>query len=779
MDAQDPTTPVVRAVHEGGTLPGAGSPRADDSPSLPERRNRRQSRRQRDRRIWGLRLATKLMLVGLPLALILVPWVAFALLDWMAESIVQIQSNNQKGIAENIATLLHGESELFDDLPTDASEAGLVARSIAKPVRLNAQPSEWGDEALVQRPFGSEGDGAFTLSLGTRLGELYAYMEITDDARVYRDQKVLRLDNADQVRISFLKTDGDQGRITVTLSESGDTTAYMMDSDWGFADPGRPANDVRGFVRETAAGYALEMRLRLDLLGSRQFFTVSFVDVDDPVSRDIRAVTTTAPSVDQSSNLLVVRSPELLQRLDGRGYQGMLIRIIDAQGQKRAERGALRVDDGSTPSSTGLSRVLVWLDFVRDRAAAIRDRVWQGLTGEQWSVPQPDLEARGVEAEVEAAALAGESTARRRRVGEVETILAGHPIWRETDRSDGPPDVIGMVAVEQNMDDILFLQRQALNEIAVVSVLSFVVVFLSLVLFAGRLTWRIRNLRREVAAAIDEYGRLRATALTGGMTAGDEIGDLARSVSSMLARLDQHNTFLQRMPRTLRHEINNPLNTVMTSLDQLAREVRDVAESKYLESARRGILRIGAIVQNLADAANMEESLQSEDLDVVDIRALMDSYVTNCRTVHRNHAFVFRGPPGPILANVADYRIEQMLDKLIDNAIDFHRAHSPIRIQLEAHRDTLQITVANRGPMLPPDVAGSLFESMVSRRASAGELHFGLGLYVVRVIAEQHGGSVRAVNLIDGSGVAVMVTLPLAEPQAQAPRPLEQAAGGR
>ena len=157
----------------------------------------------------------------------------------------------------------------------------------------------------------------------------------------------------------------------------------------------------------------------------------------------------------------------------------------------------------------------------------------------------------------------------------------------------------------------------------------------------------------------------------------------------------------------------------------------------------------------------------------------MDSYVTNCRTVHKNHSFVFRGPPGPVLANDADYRIEQMLDKLIDNAIDFHRAKSPIRIQLDAHRDTMQITVANRGPMLPPDVAGSLFESMVSRRASASELHFGLGLYVVRVIAEQHGGSVRAMNLVDGSGVAVMVRLPLAESSPQAPRPLEQAAAGR
>ena len=719
------------------------------------------------------------MLVGLPLGLVLVPWVSFSLLDWMEESIVQWQSNIQEGVAENIASLFHGEVELFDDLSTDPSEADLVARRIANPVRLNAQPSEWGDEALVQRPFGPQGDGSFALSLGTRPEQLYAYMEIADDVRVYRNLDILRLDNADQVRISFLKTDGDEGRIAVTLSESGDTTVYTMDPEWSFAaDDGAPVKDVRGFVRETDTGYALEMRMRLDMLGSRQFFTVSFVDVDDPASRRIRAVTTTAPSEAEGSHLVVVRSPELLEKLDDRGYRGMGIRIVDAQRKERAERGAIRVDDRSTPSPTGLARILGWLDVVRDNAAALRDWVWQRLTGEAWSAPRVGDDPQSIEDEVIAAALAGESITRRRRVGEVETILAGHPIWRDTNPGVDPRVVIGMVAVEQNTDDILFLQRQALSEIAVVSVLSFVVVLVSLVVFAGRLTWRIRNLRREVTAAIDEYGRLQATALTGGMTAGDEIGDLARSVSNMLARLDQHNTFLQRMPRTLRHEINNPLNTVMTSLDQLAREVREVAESKYLDSARRGILRIGSIVQNLADAASLEESLASEDLDVVDIRGLMDSYVTNCRTVHKDHSFVFSAPPGPILANVADYRIEQMLDKLIDNAIDFHRANSPIRIQLDAHRDTMQITVANRGPMLPPDVAGSLFESMVSRRASASELHFGLGLYVVRVIAEQHGGSVRAMNLIDGSGVAVMVRLPLAESSPTAPRPLEQVAAG-
>ena len=334
--------------------------------------------------------------------------------------------------------------------------------------------------------------------------------------------------------------------------------------------------------------------------------------------------------------------------------------------------------------------------------------------------------------------------------------MAAYPIVSED-------SVIGTVVVEQNIDDILSFQRSALEEVILLSILSLLAVFVALLAFAGRLAWRIRNLRQEASSAIDQYGRLKTSFLQSEMTAGDEIGDLARSVSNMLSKLHQHNTFLENMPRTLRHEINNPLNTLSTSLQNLAQESPEVRDSKYLESAQRGVTRIGSIVQNLADAANLEESLEAEDMEIIDIDQLLSSYVANCKLTHAKCEFVYRGPGRPVWAEVADYRIEQLMDKIIDNAIDFHRANSPIRVQLDVYRGSLQISVANRGPTLPAEAASSLFDSMVSHRGPQNRLHFGLGLYVVRIIAEYHGGFVRAINLADGSGVAITVQLPAVE----------------
>jgi signal transduction histidine kinase len=171
--------------------------------------------------------------------------------------------------------------------------------------------------------------------------------------------------------------------------------------------------------------------------------------------------------------------------------------------------------------------------------------------------------------------------------------------------------------------------------------------------------------------------------------------------------------------------------------------------------------RIGSIVQNLADAANLEEALEAEELEEIDLNELLASYVANCGGAHAKARFEYHGSPAPARALVSDFRIEQMLDKLIDNAVDFHRAGTPIRVQLECFGDLVQIVVANRGAALSKNKLNTIFDSMVSHRGPDNRLHFGLGLHVVRIIAEHHGGTVTAVNLEDQSGVAFVIRLPL------------------
>ncbi len=705
-------------------------------------------------RVKGPRLGTKLFLFGL--ALLVVPWFSYQQLVDMERILVQSQSQAQLLTAKSISTLFNGREDLFNDLPVNLEDfEPLFAHPLQNSIRLDALVDDWDQNLLDDYlSFGSLSgtrDGDFQLLLGERADQLYAHMRIKDQNLVYRDPDYLRLDNADHIRLDFIRNDGEDGRITLVLQESR-VTGFAMDDEWRFAATGSADNRIQGYVRQEGDEVVIEFRFPIALLGSRRFFGITFVDVDDPNTRAIVGSTRTLPTAGkQSFNLVVLRSPEVRNIIQGLGFSGSRILVIDNEKRVRAETGAIQTVSPSPDRTTWFEKIALWLETARAWVQSL-------ILKEVYTGPaEPEIDKDKTADIAIESSLSGEPIAMRSRADvNNEIILAAHPII-------SADAVIGTVVVEQNIEDILSYQRAALDQATMVSVLSLFAVFIALLVFAGRLAWRIRNLRREANAAIDSYGRLRIGELRNEMHAGDEIGDLARSVSNMLSRLHRHNTFLESMPRTLRHEINNPLNTLSTSLQNLAEEHPGVGQSKYLDSAKRGVHRIGSIVQNLADAANLEDALETEELEAVDIGELLENYVANCNLVHPQTNFFYRGPGRPAVAMVSDFRIEQILDKIIDNAVDFHRPDTAIRVQLDCYRDQLQITVANRGPSLPDAVEKSVFDSMVSHRGPQNRLHFGLGLYVVRIIAEYHGGTVRAMNLVDGSGVAVMVQLPLAQ----------------
>ena len=354
-----------------------------------------------------------------------------------------------------------------------------------------------------------------------------------------------------------------------------------------------------------------------------------------------------------------------------------------------------------------------------------------------------------------AAALQGTPATRTRhtRDGRAVVMSAAHPIW-------SGDQVAGAVVTEETTNSAMSVKSAALERLLLITLGVFSGAAVLLMAFATRLSLRIRRLRDEAESAIDARGRI--TRLAAGSDAGDEIGDLSRSFSAVLERLAEHHAYLESMAGRLSHELRTPIAVVRSSLENLKLSGEDSA--RYIERAEQGLARLGRIIERMTEASRLEQSLSAVERTRYDLAAVVRGCVEGYRLAYPHAAFALEVPPRRVEVEGAPDLAAQLLDKLVENAVDFSRGGEPVQVVLDDSAGSAALTVSNKGALLPEKMRTRLFESMISVRAAPGSAtpHLGLGLYVARLIAQFHGGSIAASNLASGDGVALGVRIPLA-----------------
>ena len=414
-------------------------------------------------------------------------------------------------------------------------------------------------------------------------------------------------------------------------------------------------------------------------------------------------------------NRLILRSPELQRIVGGLGRSDAAICVVDRYRRVRAVMGG-QAFEGDLCADT--------------------DRISQNLVAD---------------------ALAGRQTVRHRDgASKAEAlIVAAHPIFAGS-------EVIGAVLLEKDSAHILSLQRHTLNQFALATLLVLLLVVAGLLLFATWLALRIRRLKKEAAAAIDMDGRVVKGVLQSDLLAHDDLGELSRGMSDLLTRLQRYTAFLETVPRTLRHEILNPVNTISMSLQKLA-EAGGVATESAIRTAQQATRQLEHIVNSLTEAAHIDGALKEDQRGVFDFAALVDEYVANSSLLHPGSHFVYRGPQRGVRVQGSDLRIAQLLDKLKDNAVDFATAGGEVRFELHSDATAAELSILNDGPRIAKPVLQGLFLGMQSHRPHTdGIPHLGIGLYIAKRIALHHGGQLTVANRDTVSGVRVTLRLPLA-----------------
>jgi dedicated sortase system histidine kinase len=412
--------------------------------------------------------------------------------------------------------------------------------------------------------------------------------------------------------------------------------------------------------------------------------------------------------------------------------------IVDRDQRLLALAGDLKKRSASDEPPDLLARV------VHPVAALVLER-----PSEDFDDSLPESEIGGA---VAASALQGVPARRWRQSPDSRAVIlsASHPVW-------SGDDVVAAVVAEETTNATRSAYNRAMEQVIGLTLIAFVAGALALLLFASRISSRLVRLRDEAEAAIDSQGRVRK--VLAGSSARDEIGDLSRSFSTVLARLGEYNRYLEAMAGRLSHELRTPIAVVRSSLDNLRLQLLPAEAGVYLARANDGLKRLDTILTRMSEATRLESLVREHPRERYDVRDV----VRGAPLAHPGKKFEIDVPSEPVWLRGAPELYGQMLDKLAANAVDFATGDEPIRIRLEPRGEDAVLTVSNRGPRLPQAMAGKLFESMVSVRSreSGAEPHLGLGLYIVRLIAEFHGGTAQALDREDGSGVVVKVLTPL------------------
>jgi two-component system sensor histidine kinase ChvG len=676
-----------------------------------------------------MNLKRQLLLVSL-LTLVL-PWAGCEFIRETESALRQSQQQMLSGTARAIAESLERYPEEFP-APLGASKTPadqLYGHRLDTEPLVDGYFNDWPlpPDALRQI---SGPDGPVRFVLGLRGRYVYLYVAVTDDQVVYASPPTVAIGggrrHADRIEVTSANPPMTSESLMFAAEAPGPVIAYLR-SSFGFA----PEPAVQARWQDVAGGYQLEARIPANLLGTH----LGIKAINTSSERD--AGVTSASFAGQVPGPFVTTSPDLTALAEKLVQPGTRMLLTDRNGWRIAAVGT--PGNAPQPAQGAFSN---WLRL------AYKALVEPG-TEPAFAEPDPG----GLERQPYiAAALDGNSSESWFR-----SLDSGRAIVAVAEPVSSDGNTIGSVILQQGTDAILSLRNEGLARLMNVTIISTLLVAVALLGYASWLSRRIRRLSLAAEDALEGPG-LRVALPSAG--SGDEIGDLSRSFSYVLGQLADYNDYLRSLASKLSHELRTPLAIVTSSLENLEHEGLAGASADYTARARDGAERLRRILNAMSEASRVEELMEHAEPERFDLRDALSSAVDAYRDVYPDRRFDFDCASAGVTVHGSPELIIQMLDKLVDNAVDFSSKGDRIGIGLESNGAELTLSVHNPGPPLPERMRSQLFDSMVSVRTDGSDKHLGLGLYVAKLIAEGHGGRIAAENV--DAGVRFSVVLPVA-----------------
>ena len=674
-----------------------------------------------------MNLKRQLLLVSL--LTLMLPWAGC---EFIRETESALRTGQQQMLAATARTLANIMAQHREEFPPQddafTTSDQLYIHELNTRPQIDGYFDDWSIEPESLKSIRGA-DGPIQIAVGAYGQTIYLYVDVSDREVIYAASQSFVLDDgsrhADRVTLISSNPPYLQETIAFAAEAPGRILSYKQNA-YGIA----PEPTITAHWQDTPGGYRLEARIPAALLGTNLGLVVN--NTDDATRPGSRSVSfsgpTPGPTVQRSAEIDAIAAEQV--RL---AQQDMRLLVTDARGWRIAAVGELS-DSSASNARFGAAR-----------------RVYDLLveSGKEAAFAEPDPLGREQQTYI-SAALAGREMASLFRSDESgkAIVAVAAPIM-------AGDETLGAVVLQQGTDAILSLTNEGLARLINVTLIATLLVAGTLLGYATWLSRRIRHLSVAAEAALENESL--QSALPSAL-ASDEIGDLSRSFGSVLKQLGDYNEYLRSLASKLSHELRTPLAIVTSSLENLEHEPLNQASVGYTTRAREGADRLRRILSAMSEANRVEELMANVEPEPFDLRAVLESTVTAYRDVYKERLFDFDCAMTNANTAGSPELLIQMLDKLIDNAVDFSSEGDTLSIGLTESDSALVIAVTNPGPPLPERMRTQVFDSMVSMRSGENTRHLGLGLYVARLIAAGHGGRIGADN-VEG-GVVFKVTLP-------------------
>jgi dedicated sortase system histidine kinase len=709
------------------------------------------------KRIFTLRV--KLALVSI--LLLAIPLIGFWYAAQMQSYLVFAQEQALSLTARAVATILNERPDLFESniLQSFDEQKEVHAYLLNNKIALDGFTDDWSELLGQAKYYGFDNvlenygiyeDGTLNFKHIIAKADNYYYVlfMVKDNSVVFRDRTYAGLNKSDHLQIAVQgKYEGQHDRYFLSPYESSFVNGHLMRKDPLNFVPEKYEPGIWGYWRETADGYTIEIRLPVAMVKNDRI-SFAIADVDDLVTRKLNTVVGTS-GTRQSSDLgfLLARSQRLENIISALHSPSARIRVVDSRFRQRASVGQyygepdrFQIEEQNDFPLESLLKPVYAFFSVRYKEEFSKDPKYLTQIEDQ---------------KLKKILKKGQPFTLRRLVPEsdAEILIAGEPIRYGN-------KVMGTILVEQATNNILTEKNRIIEKTINITLVVFLLGGIVLISFASRLSARIRQLARQTEDAIGSDRKIQDNFKAS--NAQDELGDLSRRFAIMLKELKEYSTYQEKMADNLEHEIRTPIAGISASITNLEKKIttEDNEVHNHLAGIKENLKRIESMLTSIREATQLKDALKLDEQIDFDLNEALTAWVRDgYRQTFFNNSFVLKIPEEQVLTHGDPRRIRQMLDKLIENAVDFSTADKPITIELIRENMQVLIRVINEGPELPIELQGQIFDSMVSiRRKTDTKSHLGLGLFVARTIAEFHGGTIQATNREDSiRGVVITV----------------------